>query len=118
MPRDPGPGGVRVGPVQAGRAGTRIQIDPLDAAMNLAGPGRVFLVEDVGEDLPEEGVMTTSRTETVPATWDDARDVPFFRITQALFSPRFCLGASVLLAGNDDDPARPTDRVAVSARPA
>ena len=49
--------------------------------------------------------MSTSRTETVPAAWDDARDVPFFRITQWLFPPQFCLGASVLLAGNDDEPA-------------
>ena len=49
--------------------------------------------------------MSTSRTETVPTTWDDARDVPFFRITAPLFSPGFCLGASVLLAGNDDNRA-------------
>ena len=60
--------------------------------------------------------MTTIRTETVPTTWDDARDVPFFRITQCLFSPRFCLGASGLLAGNDDERARSAGPVTVSAR--
>lgn len=47
--------------------------------------------------------MSTSRTEVVPATWDDARDVPFFRITHRVFTPRFCAGASLLLAGNDDE---------------
>ena len=47
--------------------------------------------------------MNTNRLENLPTTWDDGRDVPFFRITAGLFSPEFCLGASVLLAGQDDD---------------
>ena len=46
--------------------------------------------------------MTTTRVENLPTTWDDARDVPFFRITARLFSPEFCLGATVLLAGHDE----------------
>jgi hypothetical protein len=46
--------------------------------------------------------MTTTALETVPAIWDDARDIPFFRITGRLFSPEFCLGASLLLASHDD----------------
>lgn len=45
--------------------------------------------------------MTTPRVHTLPLSWDDARDTPFFRITARLFTPDFCLGASVLLAGND-----------------
>ncbi len=47
--------------------------------------------------------MSTNRVETLPATWDDARDIPFFRVTARLFTPEFCLGASVLLASYDDD---------------
>jgi hypothetical protein len=47
--------------------------------------------------------MTTTRVENVPAIWDDARDLPFFRMTARLFSADFCLGASVLLASYDDD---------------
>jgi hypothetical protein len=47
--------------------------------------------------------MSTNRVETLPAIWDDARDIPFFRITARLFTPEFCLGASVLLASYDDD---------------
>lgn len=61
--------------------------------------------------------MSTSRTETVPSTWDDSRDVPFFRITQGLFTPRFCLGASALLAANDEEPAAPVRAVARQAQP-
>ena len=49
--------------------------------------------------------MTTTRVENVPAIWDDARDLPFFRITARLFSADVCLGASVLLASYDDDTA-------------
>jgi hypothetical protein len=47
--------------------------------------------------------MSTTRVETLPATWDDACDLPFFRITARLFSADFCLGAGVLLASYDDD---------------
>ncbi len=47
--------------------------------------------------------MTTTGVENVPAIWDDARDLPFFRITARLFDADVCLGASVLLASYDDD---------------
>ena len=43
--------------------------------------------------------------EAIPAEWTDERDEPFFRITAALFSPEFTLGASVLLASYDDENA-------------
>jgi hypothetical protein len=43
----------------------------------------------------------TSAAGKLPTTWDDARDIVFFRIT-ALFSLAFCLGAGVRLASNDD----------------
>ena len=46
--------------------------------------------------------MTTIRVETLPTSWDDARDLPFFRITDRLFTPDFCFGAGVLLASYDD----------------
>ena len=46
--------------------------------------------------------MNATAHENLPANWDDARDIPFFRITARLFTPEFCLGASVLLASNDD----------------
>lgn len=45
--------------------------------------------------------MITTAVENLPTIWDDARDVPFFRITGRLFTPEFCLGASVLLASYD-----------------
>ncbi len=47
--------------------------------------------------------MSTDRVDTLPAIWDDARDIPFFRVTAQLFTSEFCLGASVLLASYDDD---------------
>ena len=46
--------------------------------------------------------MDAIRTETIPSAWDVTVDLPFFRITANLFSAEFCLGASVLLAANDD----------------
>jgi hypothetical protein len=49
--------------------------------------------------------MATTAVENLPANWDDARDIPFFRITARLFTPEFCLGASVLLGSYDDDTA-------------
>ena len=66
--------------------------------------------------------MTTTRVESLPATWDDARDLPFFRITDRLFSPDFCFGASVLLASYDDaldvlDAPAATERRTVTATP-
>jgi hypothetical protein len=45
----------------------------------------------------------TAATETVPTTWIDERDVPFFRVTASLFDPEFVLGATVLLASYDSD---------------
>ena len=47
--------------------------------------------------------MNTTRMQAIPEEWDEARDIPFFRVTAHLFSPAFCLGAGELLAGNDDD---------------
>ena len=52
--------------------------------------------------------MTTTRVETVPTIWDDARDLPFFGISARLFSADFCLGAGVLLASYDEDTVRHT----------
>jgi hypothetical protein len=50
--------------------------------------------------------MSTDRIDTTTGTaaWDDARDARFFTVTARLFSPAFCLGASVLLASYDDEP--------------
>jgi hypothetical protein len=66
--------------------------------------------------------MTTIRVETLPTSWDDARDLPFFRITARLFTPDFLFGAGVLLASHDvtlDEAATPaaTERT-VTATPA
>ena len=47
--------------------------------------------------------MNIRRIQTVPQDWDEARDIPFFRVTTGLFSSAFCSGAGVLLASNDDD---------------
>ena len=49
--------------------------------------------------------MTTTAVENIPAIWDDARDIPFFRITARLFTPEFRVRASLLLARNDKDTA-------------
>lgn len=46
--------------------------------------------------------MNTS-LETIPQTWDDARDGQFFRISSGLFSTEFCVGGSVLLASYDPE---------------
>jgi hypothetical protein len=43
----------------------------------------------------------TAPVETIPAEWLDARDVPFFRITNAVFEPDFLIGATVLLDSYD-----------------
>jgi hypothetical protein len=37
---------------------------------------------------PEEDALTTTAVENLPAIWDDARDIPFLRITARLFTPR------------------------------
>ena len=62
--------------------------------------------------------MSTSRTETAPGSWDDARDATFFRITARLLSPEACLGATVLLASYDDEPGARHDEPAAPAWPA
>ena len=49
--------------------------------------------------------MTTTAVENIPAIWDDARDIPFFRITARLFTREFRLSASLQLACNDNDTA-------------
>ena len=65
--------------------------------------------------------MTTTRVETLPTSWDDARDLPFFRITDRLFPADFCFGAGVLLASYDDTldeaaaPAAPEWRAVLAA---
>ncbi len=46
--------------------------------------------------------MSATPVETIPATWDASRDVPFFRITADLFSADFCVLASLLLGSFDD----------------
>ena len=52
--------------------------------------------------------MTTTAVENIPAIWDDARDIPFFRITARLFTPEFRVRAGLRLARNDkDNPHRP-----------
>ena len=47
--------------------------------------------------------MNTCILERIPSGWDDAWDLPFFRITAGLFDAAFCFGASVMLAANDED---------------
>jgi hypothetical protein len=46
--------------------------------------------------------MSIQTHETVPGTWLDERDVPFFRLVAGLFTPAFAEGAGVLLAANDN----------------
>lgn len=46
--------------------------------------------------------MDASGYESLSGTWDDEVDATFFRITAHLFSADFCLGASAMLAANDD----------------
>jgi hypothetical protein len=56
--------------------------------------------------------MNRMRGKTTPQDWDDARDVPFFRITADLFPAAFCSGAGVLLASYDDELEAPVRAVA------
>jgi hypothetical protein len=44
-----------------------------------------------------------NRTESVPTTWDDARDDAFFRIVCHLFDCSFPEAATTLLAANDTE---------------
>ena len=63
--------------------------------------------------------MKTTLVESVPATWDDARDGTFFRLVADLFHPDVLLGATVLLASYDADEfsscTSPTPRTTVYA---
>lgn len=45
----------------------------------------------------------TSTLESVPTTWDDARDSAFFRVVTHLLAAGWLEGASGLLAANDRD---------------
>ena len=47
--------------------------------------------------------MKTAVLESVPTTWDDARDGAFFRLVADVFHPDFLLGATVLLGSYDDE---------------
>ena len=58
--------------------------------------------------------MSTSRRETAPGAWDDARDTAFFRMTAGLLPPDVCLGATVLLASYDEEPVAAPPTPAVS----
>ena len=49
--------------------------------------------------------MNIRRSQTIPQDWDEARDIPFFRVTTGLFTSAFCFGAGVLLAMDDDGEA-------------
>jgi hypothetical protein len=54
--------------------------------------------------------MTTTAVENLPAIWDDASDIPFFRLTARLVTSEFCLGAGVLLVTYDDGRTAPGQR--------
>ena len=45
--------------------------------------------------------------ERIPETWDDQRDVTFFRVVADVFPATFVEGASALLASYDDVNAAP-----------
>ena len=61
----------------------------------------------------------TNPLESVRVLWS-AADEAFFRITAELFSPAYAMGAGVLLASYDPEPAapdpRPTPRVPAPRR--
>jgi hypothetical protein len=50
---------------------------------------------------PEEPIM--NQLESVPTTWDDVRDVQFFRIVCHVLEPHVLEAASCLLGANDAD---------------
>jgi hypothetical protein len=54
--------------------------------------------------------MSAIDVERIPTNWEDARDVPFFRIAALLFPSGFVAAAGALLAGFDRD-VDPTDRL-------
>jgi hypothetical protein len=45
--------------------------------------------------------MHSTHLETVPLTWDEVRDRPFFRIASRLFGQPFVSAAELLLSFND-----------------
>ncbi|MDT7544290.1 MAG: hypothetical protein QOE99_400 [Actinomycetota bacterium] len=45
--------------------------------------------------------MNSTRLETVPLTWDEVRDRPFFRIAARVFGEPFVSAAELLLSFND-----------------
>ena len=51
-----------------------------------------------------------SSTESVPSTWDDVLDVPFFRIVSHVLDGRLLAAASILLAANDPELAVSAER--------
>ena len=57
-----------------------------------------------------------SARESVPTTWTSA-DESFFRIVAHLLPPSFVMGAGVLLAGYDDEPAKTTAAAASVSAP-
>jgi hypothetical protein len=46
----------------------------------------------------------TESIESIPETWNDEIDTPFFALTARLFSPDFVFGAGVLLAASGLEP--------------
>jgi hypothetical protein len=55
--------------------------------------------------------MNATPVESIPQTWNDNRDAPFFSITADLFSAEFCWVASLLLGSFDavdNAPAAPS----------
>lgn len=46
--------------------------------------------------------MSDIRIENIPQTWDDSRDVAFFRIVASVFTTEFVYGAGALLSSYDD----------------
>jgi hypothetical protein len=46
--------------------------------------------------------MNRTRLETVPLTWDEFRDRPFFRMAPRIFGQPFASAAELLLSFNDD----------------
>jgi hypothetical protein len=57
-----------------------------------------------------------SARESVPTTWTSADDT-FFRIVAHLLPPSFVMGAGVLLASYDDEPAVTTPAATAGSAP-
>ena len=63
----------------------------------------VSVPEDAGTTTPSLEVPIMSQLESVPTTWDDVRDVQFFRIVSHVLEPQILEAASCLLAANDPE---------------